>query len=143
LSDPLDIVAELLEHGPGEDGLPHPIGELVRVRSAARRALELLDEEPTLAAEAFRRVHAAALRAELLDWAIAAVFDELAWRLDPEDPPADLGPVEQLARRLRRAGFIECPTCRRPLESELTIERVERLRADYLRREAARAGAVA
>jgi hypothetical protein len=133
-------VAAILDAAPlPEDaGVPVPIQQVGRIRSAILRVLEADEQAPAVRARAFRAVHAAARSAVLGDWAEEIVFGELGWwlGLDREEP-LRTETMERAARRLRAAGWQDCPICHVPVMNEIEIQRRERRRRE-LAEEAAR-----
>lgn len=129
----LEVVAAIVE---APSNLPEPLAVIEGLRSAALRAVEG-DEPENERAAALAALFRAAECAALREQAIAALWDVVDTYLDLEPPPR-AHPFESECARLRRLGYSACPTCFRELASTAELQRLDRLRREWLEAEVRR-----
>jgi len=133
-----DAVAAILGSGPtAEDvGTPESIREIARIRSATVRVLEddvaSADEKTALIRRLFTTANAAALSS----WAKQAIRHEIDWYFGREPRP-HVPTAVSAARRLRRAGYKQCPTCLIDVMDEIQLRAFEEADRSWLAEEAA------
>jgi hypothetical protein len=131
-------VQSILRSAPSaeEADTPEPIREVARIRSAALRILE--DEVATAEAKSglIRRLFDACAAATLPAWARQAIRYEIDWYFGREPRP-HVPTAVTAARRLRRAGYRECPTCRIAVMDEIQIRAFEDADRSWLAEETA------
>lgn len=137
-SDLQTAVQAILRSGPTaeEADTPASIREVARIRSAALRILE--DEVATAEVKSalMRRLFDACGAATLPAWARQAIRHEIDWYFGREPRP-HVPTAVTAARRLRRAGFRQCPTCLIAVMDEIQLRAFEEADRSWLAEETA------
>jgi len=96
------------------------IDEVISYRRAARRVVRGPGDKDSKTGAICQLVQRAVAEAALSDWCVDVVLREY-WH-DWTEPPSSSDPVIIAIRTLLSQGRSCCPTCRRPLPSEITLQ---------------------